>query len=76
MLKWIFYLIGYNDVGIEFILGKNFIPISWALGVEWADCEAVGHVIGTKTFINEFVAYRELGENMRTGQISVRKWIE
>lgn len=35
------------------------------------DCEAVGNIIGTKTIINEFVAYRLLGEYKRAGEISV-----
>lgn len=72
MVKWAFLLLGFNNVGFEFILGKMFIPISYALGVEWKDCEAVGHVIGTKTIINELVAYRLLGEYNQAGEISVR----
>lgn len=72
VLKWSTHLIGFENVGIQFILGKAFIPISWSLGVEWVDCEAVANVIGTKTVINEFVAYQRLGEYKRTGSISVR----
>lgn len=72
MLKWATFLLGFDDVGIEFILGKLFIPVSWALGIDWADCEAVGNVIGTKTIINEFVAYRLLGQYKADGVISVR----
>lgn len=72
MFKWVTYLVGFDDVGIQFILGKIFIPISWALGVDWVDCEAVGNVIGTKTIINEFVAYERLGAYKTAGTISVR----
>lgn len=90
MLQWLTYLVGFEDVGIQYILGKIFIPISWAviiiyhgnmqnifkdfhlkLGVDWEDCEAVGNIIGTKTIINEFVAYRLLGEYKSAGEISV-----
>lgn len=70
-VKWMTFLLGYNDIGIEFILGKIFIPVSWALGVEWEDCEAIGNVIGTKLFLNEFVAFRLLGEYKKAGEISV-----
>lgn len=70
-VKWITFLVGFDDVGIEFFLGKMFIPVSWALGVAWEDCEAVGHVIGTKTLINEFVAFRLLGQYKKAGEISV-----
>lgn len=71
MLKWITYLLGFEDVGIQFILGKVFIPVSWAIGIEWADCEEIGNVIGTKVIINEFVAFRLLGQYKENGDISV-----
>lgn len=72
MMKWATYLVGFDDVGIQNILGKIFIPISWAIGVDWEDCEAVGNIIGTKSIINEFVAYRLLGEYKKAGIISVK----
>lgn len=71
MVKWTTSLLGYENVGIEFLLGKIFIPVSWALGIQWDDCEAVGHIIGSKTFINEFVGFSLLGEYKRAGEISV-----
>lgn len=42
------------------------------MGVDWVDCEAVGKVIGTKTVINEFVAYELLGKFKEANVISVR----
>lgn len=72
MMKWVTMLLGYDNVGIQFIFGKIFIPLSWAMGVDWVDCEAVGKVIGTKTVINEFVAYKLLGEFKEANIISVR----
>lgn len=42
------------------------------MGVDWEDCEAVGKVIGTKTVINEFVAYELLGKFKEANVISVR----
>lgn len=71
IFKWATTLVGFEDVGIQFILGKVFIPVSWAIGVDWKDCEAIGNVIGTKTIINEFVAYELLGTYKRAGEISV-----
>lgn len=71
-MKWLTYLIGFDDVGIEFLFGKMFIPVAWALGVEWENCEAIGHVIGTRTFVNEFVAFKLLGEYKKAAQITVK----
>lgn len=74
VFTWATSLLGFEDVGIQFLLGKFFIPVSWALGVDWKDCEAVGSVIGTKTIINEFVAYERLGEFKKAGAISVSEF--
>lgn len=71
IFTWITTLLGFESIGIQFILGKIFIPVSWAIGVDWEDCEAVGNVIGTKTIINEFVAYERLGQYKKSGEISV-----
>lgn len=73
MLLWLTTLVGFEGIGIQFIVGKVFIPFSWVIGIEWKDCEAVGNVIGTKTLINEFVAFQLLGEYKRAGEISVSR---
>lgn len=72
IIQWLTYLIGFTDIGVEFMLGKVFMPVSWIIGVKWEDCQAVGNVIGTKTIINEFVAFRLLGDYIERGEISVR----
>lgn len=71
IIKWITLLIGFDNVDIKFILGKLFMPVSWIIGVDWKDCEAIGNVIGTKTIINEFVAFQKLGEQKTKNEISV-----
>lgn len=72
MLKWIIVLLGVKgDVGLQFLLGKIFMPISWLIGVAWEDCEAVGNVIGYKTIVNEFVAFQVLGQYIKDEEISV-----
>jgi pyrimidine nucleoside transport protein len=71
MFKWVTYLVGWEDVNIEFVFGKIFIPISWAIGIAWEDCEEIGQVIARKTIINEFVAFQRLGEFIKEGAISV-----
>jgi CNT family concentrative nucleoside transporter len=43
------------------IFGWVFAPIAWVMGVEgWHDCKLFGSLLGVKTAINEFVAYRQL----------------
>ena len=42
------------------------------MGVEWEDCEKVARLLGTKTILNEFIAYKELGVLIKAGQLSNR----
>jgi pyrimidine nucleoside transport protein len=74
IILWITHLAGFDDIGIEFLLGKLFMPVSWLIGVPWEDCDEVGNVIGTKTIVNEFVAFQVLGRYLENGEISVRKF--
>jgi CNT family concentrative nucleoside transporter len=52
---------GRAGITLETILGWVFAPLAWLMGVEWADCAVVGKLMGEKTFLNEFVAYTNLG---------------
>lgn len=66
-------LVGYDFVTFEWLLGKAFLPLAWLMGVPWAECEHVAHLIGIKTVINEFIAYRKLGILIASGAISRRE---
>ena len=41
-----------------------FFPFAFLMGVAVEDCRAVSRLIGTKIFVNEFVAYTELGKTI------------
>jgi concentrative nucleoside transporter, CNT family len=45
---------------LAMIFGKVLWPVAWLLGVSPQDCTTVGQLLGTKTFLNEFVAYVDL----------------
>ena len=62
MLSWFGGLVGYSNISLELILGKVFIPFAWLMGVENAELEKVGQLLGIKSFVNEFVAYSKLNE--------------
>ena len=64
--------VGLDGLSFEYILGKVFIPLAFCLGVEWRDCETVARLIGTKTVLNEFIAFRNLGRLIAAGQLSRR----
>lgn len=50
----------YEKFSLEYIFGLLFAPFAWLLGVPSADIISVGELLGTKTIINEFVAYANL----------------
>ena len=47
---------------IEMILGTLFAPLAFLLGVPWAEASQVGHLLGVKLVLNEFIAYVDLAE--------------
>ncbi|XP_022253938.1 solute carrier family 28 member 3-like, partial [Limulus polyphemus] len=59
---WIGLLVGWDFLSFEWVLSKLFIPLAFLMGVEWKECEQVARLIGLKTVVNEFIAYKQLGE--------------
>ncbi|MBY0583441.1 MAG: nucleoside:proton symporter [Sphingomonas sp.] len=41
-------------------LGWLFAPLMWAIGIPWDQASAAGGLMGTKTVLNEYVAYLDL----------------
>ena len=41
-------------------LGWVLAPLAWLCGISWDDARVAGSLLGTKTVINEFVAYLDL----------------
>ncbi|HXW73258.1 MAG TPA: nucleoside transporter C-terminal domain-containing protein [Steroidobacteraceae bacterium] len=49
-----------SPLTLERALGWAFAPVAWLLGVPWTEAPTVGGLLGTKTVLNELLAYREL----------------
>jgi CNT family concentrative nucleoside transporter len=45
---------------VERIFGWLFAPVVWLYGVPWSEAMTAGALMGTKTVLNEFVAYLKL----------------
>jgi CNT family concentrative nucleoside transporter len=43
------------------VLGVVGAPIAWLIGIPWRECHIVGNLLGTRTIINEFLAFSQLG---------------
>jgi CNT family concentrative nucleoside transporter len=37
-------------------------PLAWLAGVPWAEAQVAGQLLGTKTILNELLAYIDLGQ--------------
>jgi CNT family concentrative nucleoside transporter len=64
--------VGEAPLTLQRIFGWVFSPVAWMMGVEWADCQGFGALLGTKIAVNEFVAYSELARVASEGALSER----
>jgi concentrative nucleoside transporter, CNT family len=60
LLGWLGGLFGYPQLSLELIMSVILAPVAWLMGIPWADCGAVGVLLGKKTILNEFIAYLDL----------------
>jgi CNT family concentrative nucleoside transporter len=47
-------------VTLQRILGTLMAPVVWLMGVPWPEAPAAGSLLGTKTILNELIAYLEM----------------
>jgi CNT family concentrative nucleoside transporter len=58
----------FTNHGIPFphslnnVLGVVGAPVAWLIGIPWRECKVIGNLLGTRTIINEFLAFAELGK--------------
>ena len=45
---------------LQRLLGWALAPLAWLAGIPWPEAQAAGMLLGTKTVLNELVAYLEL----------------
>ncbi|RJQ54690.1 MAG: nucleoside:proton symporter [Desulfobacteraceae bacterium] len=45
---------------LERVLGWGMSPVVWVIGIPWEECLAAGKLMGTKTVLNELLAYLDL----------------
>jgi len=49
-------------VTLQRLLGWLMAPLVWLAGVPWSEASAAGALMGTKTVLNEFIAYVDLAK--------------
>lgn len=55
-----FYVLSFDKLSLNYLLGKIFAVFAWCMGVPSKDVEAAGALMGTKMVVNEFVAYLDM----------------
>jgi CNT family concentrative nucleoside transporter len=64
-------LVGDKPVTLQRMLGTLLAPLAWSIGVPWSEAPAAGALLGTKTILNEFIAYLDLA-HLPDGTLSLR----
>jgi len=49
-----------RSITFQALVGYLMAPVTWLMGIPWAEAKAAGVLMGTKTVLNEFLAYLEL----------------
>ena len=67
--------IKWTTLSLDYILGSFFSIFAWSMGVIGPETQTVGMLMGKKMVINEFVAYLNLANIMKTNPLSVKSEI-
>ncbi len=54
--------VGGEAITLQRLLGYVMAPIAWLLGIPWAEASVAGSLLGTKTILNELLAYLDLAQ--------------
>ncbi len=64
--------IGVEALSLDRILGAAFFPIAWLIGADPGDRMEFASLLGKGMALNEFIAYKSMGEMIAAGQLSPR----
>ncbi len=53
-------LAGFGSPSLQELLGILMSPVVWLMGIPWEEAKTAGALMGTKTVLNEFLAYLEM----------------
>ncbi|MCW5547749.1 MAG: Na+ dependent nucleoside transporter [Opitutaceae bacterium] len=57
----------FGKFSLEFILGLLFAPVAWLMGIDHGQLLQSGALLGTRTVLNEFVAFIQMSELKNSG---------
>jgi CNT family concentrative nucleoside transporter len=62
---------GGQAITLQLLLGYVMAPVVWLMGIPWSEARLAGSLMGTKTILNEFLAYLQLA-GLPEGALSER----
>src|SRR5262249_27695192 len=54
--------IGGAAISLQRMLGLVMAPVCWLMGLPWSQADTAGSLMGTKTVLNELIAYVDLSK--------------
>jgi len=63
--------LGEQPITLQRLLGYVMAPVVWLMGIPWSEAHVAGSLMGTKTILNEFLAYLDLAA-LPAGTLSER----
>ena len=54
--------IGGGAVTLQRLFGYIMAPVMWLVGIPWSECLTAGSLMGTKTVLNELIAYVDMSK--------------
>jgi CNT family concentrative nucleoside transporter len=66
--------VGAEPLTLQRLFGIAMAPVVWLMGIPWSESGVAGALMGTKTVINELVAYLDMGQ-LPEGALSSRSYL-
>lgn len=54
--------VGGQAITLQRLLGFIMAPVAWLIGIPWSEALVAGSLLGTKTILNELIAYLDLAK--------------
>ncbi|MEX0962703.1 MAG: nucleoside transporter C-terminal domain-containing protein [Pseudohongiellaceae bacterium] len=65
---------GDEPLTLQRLFGYGFAPLTWLMGIPWSEAQLAGSLMGTKTALNELLAFLAMAE-LPTGSLSEKSTV-
>jgi len=65
----------FKTFSLEFVFGVIYAPFAWLIGIDYGYLLQSGQLLGTRTVLNEFVSFLQLGQMKASGALTDQRTI-